>query len=167
MTTLTIPHSLSNLVHFLNDLEARVPIEGLEQHLSDLEVTPDDLQPFLHFGAHCYQRNLICQNQWYELLCICWRNEQKSLIHDHAHSTCGLRIISGAAVETVFEQQADGRVRPVREGHYVEGQVCCTRDADIHQVCNLQPSGADLVTLHIYSPPLHDMCTYELAGDRG
>ncbi len=167
MTTLTIPDSLSNLVDFLNGLDTRVPIDELRQHLSGLRVTLDDLEPFMHFGETCYQRNLICQSQWFELLCICWRNGQQSLIHNHARSTCGLRIISGEAVETLFHQDADGRVRPVSESHYVEGQVCCTQDSDIHEVCNEQPGGEDLVTLHIYSPPLHDMCTFELAEDCG
>lgn len=167
MSTLAIPQSLSKLVRFLNNLESRVPIEGLQQHLLELEVTLEDLRPFMHFGEHCYQRNLICQSQWYELLCICWRNGQQSVIHDHAHSTCGLRIISGAAVETIFQRGSDGLVTPQRESHYVEGQVCCAQDADIHQVCNVQPDDADLVTLHIYSPPLQDMCTYERADDRG
>lgn len=33
---------------------------------------------------------------------------------------------------------------------------------DIHQVSNLQPNDAELVTLHVYSPPLFVMGTYSL-----
>ncbi|MBK8271190.1 MAG: hypothetical protein IPK83_23895 [Planctomycetes bacterium] len=43
-----------------------------------------------------------------------------------------------------------------------EGQVCGSQDADIHQISNLQPGSADLVTLHVYSPPLMVMGTYSL-----
>jgi hypothetical protein len=32
----------------------------------------------------------------------------------------------------------------------------------LHQVSNLQPGPADLVTLHVYSPPLFRMGTYSI-----
>jgi hypothetical protein len=34
------------------------------------------------------------------------------------------------------------------------GDICASEDADIHQVSNLQAANADLVTLHLSSPPL-------------
>ena len=33
------------------------------------------------------------------------------------------------------------------------GHVCAAADDDVHQVSNLQGSRADLITLHVYSPP--------------
>ena len=42
------------------------------------------------------------------------------------------------------------------------GFICATQDQDIHQLSNLQPGNADLVTLHIYSPPLLVMGQYSL-----
>ena len=164
MSTVAIPASLEPLVHFLNGLESRVPMEQLREHLCDLNVSLDDLEPFLHFGDTCYRRNLICQGEWYELLCICWRDGQKSLIHNHASSTCGLRIIDGHAIELKFEETTDGRARVVDQRELEQSQVCCTQDRDIHQVCNVQDDGKCLVTLHIYSPPLADMQTWDEDG---
>ena len=43
---------------------------------------------------------------------------------------------------------------PERTRKLPEGFICATQDQDIHQISNLQPGNADLVTLHIYSPPL-------------
>ena len=45
---------------------------------------------------------------------------------------------------------------------HLPGAVIGSQDSDLHQVSNLQPAGADLVTLHIYSPPLLWMGTYSL-----
>ena len=42
------------------------------------------------------------------------------------------------------------------------GDSCASQDADVHQMSNLQPEGTDLVTLHIYSPPLFRMNMYSL-----
>lgn len=164
MSTVAIPESLEPLVQFLNALKSRVPIEQLREHLCKLDVTIDDLQSFLQFGDTCYRRNLICQGEWYELLCICWRDGQKSLIHNHAHSTCGLRIVDGHAIELKFEATSSGRARIVKQCELELGQVCCTQDGDIHQVCNEQGDGSCLVTLHIYSPPLADMQTWDEDG---
>ena len=36
------------------------------------------------------------------------------------------------------------------------GALCVTQDDDLHQISNLQAGSADLVTLHVYSPPLGD-----------
>ncbi len=161
MSTIAIPDCLDSLVCFLNRQTRRVPIESLREHLSTLDVSVDDLQPFMEFGETCYRRNLICNGQWYELLCICWREGQTSLIHNHAGSTCGLRIVTGLATETTFDLLPNGRVSPRCDKEFVTGQVCCTQDADIHQVVNTCPDGGNLVTLHIYSPPLADMQTWQ------
>jgi DMSO/TMAO reductase YedYZ molybdopterin-dependent catalytic subunit len=40
--------------------------------------------------------------------------------------------------------------------------VIGNEDGDLHQVSNLQAGSADLVTLHVYSPPLLRMTTYSL-----
>lgn len=42
------------------------------------------------------------------------------------------------------------------------GETCASQDADIHQISNLQADEADLVPLHIYSPPLLAMNVYSL-----
>ena len=46
----------------------------------------------------------------------------------------------------------------------LSGAVLGSTDADVHQVSNLQADNADLVTLHVYSPPLVFMGTYDLTS---
>ena len=159
-----IARSLKELVGFLNGLSQRAPLDELGRLLGGLDVTPQCLKPFRKFGDLCYRRNLICEGPWYELLCICWRSGQRSPIHNHAGSTCGLRIIQGIATETAFEATPIGQIKAVRSVDCAAGHVCCTQDTDIHQVSNLQAVGNDLVTLHIYSPPLRSMQTFSLLG---
>lgn len=43
---------------------------------------------------------------------------------------------------------------PVRTQTLPAGHICATEDLDTLHLSNLQPAGADLTTLHIYSPPL-------------
>ncbi len=47
------------------------------------------------------------------------------------------------------------------------GHVCASQDDDTHQVSNLQSQGQNLVTLHIYSPPLRAMQKFSITGGEG
>lgn len=161
-----IPNPLQELASYLKSLSSRAPIEQLGEQLNSLNITVDDLKPFAEFGDGCYRRNLICEDEWYELLCICWRSGQRSPIHNHAGSTCGLRIIQGVATETLFEETPSGQIKAVSSTDCSAGHVCCTVDEDIHQVSNLQAPGEDLMTLHIYSPPLKAMDRFSLFSDQ-
>lgn len=154
--------ALKPLVEFLEQLTERSPLEELRRLLREADLTPEMLEPYKSFGDQIYRRNLICENQWYELLCICWRSGQRSPIHDHAQSTCGLRIIEGVCTETVFESAPSGQIKAMKSTDCSAGHVCATQDAEVHQISNLQSEGTDLVTLHIYSPPLKSMKTYSL-----
>src|SRR5262249_57894797 len=83
-------------------------------------------------------------------------------IHDHAGSSCGVRVLRGVMTETRFEFAPNGHVKAVASRDLAAGGVCGSEDHDLHQVSNLQAGNADLVTLHVYSPPLLQMGTYSL-----
>ncbi len=165
MSVVNIPSCLNSLANFLYSLKRRATIKELQQHLENLEVCQEDLVQYANFGDACYRRNIICENEWFELLCICWRSGQRSPIHNHAGSTCGLRIIEGTATETVFEPTPSGHIKPIRSVDFEPGIVCSTQDEEIHQVSNLQDAAQNLMTLHIYSPPLKTMDTFSLLND--
>ena len=158
----SIPEPICELIRRLESLTARATVPQLKQWLEQLEITVDDLEPFIDFGSNSYRRNLICEGQWYELLCICWRSGQRSPIHNHAGSTCGLRIMQGRATETLFEMTDCGQVVPTESTAAEVNCICSSQDEQIHQVSNLQAAGQDLITLHIYSPALKQMDTYSL-----
>jgi len=159
-----LPGCLTDLVAFLERLNHRAPLEELGRLLGDLDVCSDQLRDYCIFDQFTYRRNLISQSGWYELLCICWKSGQRSPIHNHAGSTCGLRIIEGIATETSFEPTPCGQIKATGSADYASGYVCTAQDADIHQVSNLQEEGRSLITLHIYSPPLQAMDTFSLMG---
>ncbi len=161
----SLPIELRELVDYLENIKERANVERLNQLLSDNTVKLESLGDFVDFGETTYRRNLISQGRWYELLCICWRSGQRSPIHDHAKSTCGLKILTGVATETLFQTTDSGQIKAVSSTDCGVGYVCTSQDADIHQVSNLQSPGSDLVTLHIYSPPIGCMDTYSLMGE--
>jgi len=164
MTTRMVNLSLQTLLDYLNNLTQRATIEDLQSKILALDITADEVWEYARFGDDRYLRNLMCAGDYYHALILCWRSGQRSPIHNHAHSTCGLRVLQGIATETAFESTPCGQVKAVSSFDRHAGQVSVSQDADIHQVSNLQSPGQDLITLHIYSPPLLRMDTYSLTS---
>lgn len=157
-----MPTTLHELFVDLDRHRERVPLDELVAALRDTEIDLDELRPYARFGTDRYQRNLVHAGPGYQALLLCWRSGQRSPIHDHHGSSCAVRVLEGTLVETIFDRNTEGLVYATTSHELGEGEVCGSEDSDIHQVSNLQPAGRDLITLHIYSPPLLTMGVYSL-----
>jgi cysteine dioxygenase len=71
-------------------------------------------------------------------------------------------VLRGNLTETTFVFTPGGHVKAVGSRDLPPGAISGGQDDDLHQVSNLQDNGAELVTLHVYSPPLRQMGTYSL-----
>jgi cysteine dioxygenase len=158
----TAVSTLDGFIEYLDGLSGRARLEELVAELARLEISFEDVREHAHFSSQSYMRNLVRAGSWYHLLVLCWKNGQRSPIHDHAGSSCGVRVLRGTLTETRFEFAANGLVKATHSCDYAEGSVLGSQDSDLHQVSNLQPGSAELVTLHVYSPPLFRMGTYSL-----
>ncbi len=154
--------TLESLRTYLDGLTARAGKAELRRRLENLHVGIEDVRQHLRFGLDNYRRNLVFEGDHYHLLIICWRSGQRSPIHNHAGSVCGLKVLTGVATETVFVGTPSGLLKPGATHEVRAGQIVVSQDDDIHQVSNLEAPETDLVTLHIYSPALLRMDTYSL-----
>lgn len=161
-----VPARLVPLVEYLESLRGRADLDILSGLLKEADITRRDIEPFCVFGARGYKRNTIRASEWYELLALCWRSGQCSTIHDHAGSSCAFRVIEGQGTEIRFRTTPSGLLCPLVANTMNTGYICAAEDADIHQVANMQPPGTDLITLHIYSPPIKRMTTYTYGETR-
>jgi cysteine dioxygenase len=164
MPTLAPPPKLQPLIEYLESLTARASIARLKELLTESDLTLEDVRDFVVFDDEHYRRNLVSIGPWYEILVICWKSGQRSPIHNHARSTCGLKVLGGLCTETVFDHAPCGQVVALHSTNLPAGHVTASQDGDTHQVSNLQPAGDPLVTLHIYSPPLRSMQRFSITG---
>ncbi len=162
MSASTSTRAIESLFDYLDNLTERATVDELQQRLTASDISLSDIAASVHFSDRGYLRNLIREGEHYHALALCWQSGQRSPIHNHAGSTCGLRVLTGIATETIFDHSPSRLIKPVESFDRHTGAVAVSQDADIHQVSNLQPAGTDLVTLHIYSPPLLRMDTYSL-----
>jgi cysteine dioxygenase len=162
MATVLASSKLAELIEYLDGLKERAPLHELERRLRELNLQVEDVAEYVQFNETHYRRNLVRGGEWYHLLVLCWHSGQRSPIHNHAESTCGLKVLRGIATETKFEMTPSNLVKAVSSRDQTAGHICASQDADMHQVSNLQAEGQDLITLHIYSPPLLRMKTFSL-----
>lgn len=148
------------LISHMDGLTGPAELSTMETLLREANVTREDMVVACKFNDVSYARNTLAKSSWYQLLVICWRYGQSSPIHDHLGSACGVRVIDGIATETLYEETRPGFAVPVKKHHYERDAVCVTSDQDIHLITNEQPK-EDLITLHLYSPPLQ-MSFYEM-----
>lgn len=154
--------SLEALWHYLDGLDGRAPLRELTDRLREADITCEDLADYIRFSDRQYMRNLVRSGSWYYALVLCWKNGQRSPIHNHTGSTCGVRVLRGTLTETLFAFAPNGAVKATTSRDCPPGSILGSVDGDMHQVSNLQAGDADLVTLHVYAPPLAGMGTYTL-----
>lgn len=66
------------------------------------------------FCFHSYTRNLVDdggERGHYNLLILCWNPGKGSPIHDHAESSCFLKVLDGKLKETKYEVPQGGQLR--------------------------------------------------------
>ena len=134
MAVLPVVGKLETLIEYLDGLTSRAPVAELKTRLVGLDVTVEDMADYVHFGEERYLRNLVHEGDWYHVLVICWRSGQRSPIHNHAESTCGLCVLAGVATETIIEPTPSGLIQLVSFHNRHTGDVAGSQDADIHQV---------------------------------
>ncbi|MEO0715691.1 MAG: cysteine dioxygenase family protein [Planctomycetota bacterium] len=155
----TFSPKLSPLVEYLEALTAPADLDRLVELLSAVEITREDLGTSVSFKDDCYARNRVALTDWVELVTLCWKPGQRSCIHDHRGAACAFRVIEGSGTEQRYELNKAGNVTPTTARPIPEDTICAAYDADIHEVVNT--SDTDLITLHIYTPPLEDWNKYE------
>ncbi len=157
------------LTEFLDTLDAHgraMEIDALVARMRGLALRRQDVASVVAFDDSCYRRNVLRVGRGYAALVLCWRSGQESPIHDHRGSACGVYVIEGAITETRFELDADGVPRETTSGTLGQGEVCGSFDSDIHVIRNAQASGRDLITLHVYTPPMSGYHIYERGSSK-
>lgn len=109
------------------------------------------------FHPECYARNVVLRNEHVELAVICWLPGQASAVHDHGNSNCLYLVVEGGMAEELFELDENGAPQRTVERGWGRGDITLSAPDDIHRITNRAET--ELVTVHVYSPPLGESMT--------
>jgi cysteine dioxygenase len=152
---------LSEAFDLFEECDGIVPAGMMGRCVASVELDERDFGHYILFDEKSYRRNHLYAGAKFQALVICWRPGQRSPIHDHKGSSCVVRVLKGVATETKFER-LDGVLRATRACEMAVGATMTSYDSDIHEVSN--EGAEDMVTLHVYSPPLLRMGVYSTTG---
>jgi len=155
------PLSLRSLVAALKAIDSTPDLAQIYEWLEKVEVSTEELQPYSGFKEGNYWRHRVCRNEFVEMLVLCWRPGQRTPIHDHNGSHGGVKVCQGLLWETTFSYDPLAGLEYKSARELPLGSVTGSDVPDIHQLGNPDISGQDLVTLHVYAPPLGVLHTYK------
>jgi cysteine dioxygenase len=154
--------SLSALAETLSALRQPPSLQELNAWVRRVQVESEELRPYISFKSGTYARHRVFRNEFAELLVLCWRPGQRTPIHDHNGSYGVVRVCEGVMWETTFVLDSVRGLTYQAGREFTAGHLTGADVPDIHQIGNPEVSGQDLVTLHIYAPPLGTINTYRL-----
>jgi cysteine dioxygenase len=158
--------SFAELITELQQQSTPPTLEQISSWLGTVEISEDDLQPYLGFKEGNYWRHRVCRNTSVEMLIICWRPGQRTPIHDHNGSHGVVKVQRGLMWETMFSFDDERGLRYKSARECPCGEVTGAEVPDIHQLGNPDVSGQDLVTVHVYAPPLGVLKTYKVGSPK-
>ena len=153
--------SLAALVKVLKSQTSVPSLEQIYNWLDSAAISTEDLQPYISFKDGNYWRHRVCRNEFVEMLVLCWRPGHRTPIHDHNGSHGGVKVHEGPLWETVFSYDEEKGLEYKTAREYAPGAVTGSDIPDIHQLGNPDVSDRNLITIHVYAPPLGVLHTYK------
>jgi cysteine dioxygenase len=153
--------SLSALVNALESQKSVPSLKQIYDWLETANISNEELQPYIGFKDGNYWRHRVCRNEFVEMLVLCWRPGHRTPIHDHNGSHGGVKVHEGRLWETIFNYDEKKGLEYKSARDYAPGAVTGSDIPDIHQLGNPDVSEQDLITIHVYAPPLGVLHTYK------
>ncbi|MCT2534486.1 cysteine dioxygenase family protein [Aquibacillus koreensis] len=132
----------------------------LKEALTQLALTKDDFANLpKSTDGKPYFRQLVYQNEQVELLVMNWSG-LACAPHDHGHSKGWIQVLSGTTLNSVYEVKENSLPTELFEEFHHKGKLFYAPTKGVHKI---KSAGAEnLLTLHLYSPPIRDMIVYDL-----
>jgi len=157
--------SLSTLISELKNLPENATMFDRYRVVENHPISLADVEKYVISNHEHYNRKHFELNNQFHGLILTWMPGQKSPIHNHSGSQCIVCVLSGEAIETVFDVNKDGSFSTSSKP-YPNGSILYGEDADIHVVENSISASENLVTMHFYFPGLVTMEHFKMEGNR-
>jgi cysteine dioxygenase len=138
--------------------------ENVIDSLKKFDPAQYSWQKYFSFKDKQYTRNLVLQNELFELLIICWDYDCQTPIHDHPSNGCWMFGVKGRFNEEKFVANSEGELVKISHAELQEGDIAYIHDSiGLHSVGNSSKQER-AVTLHLYSPPIKKCYVYKEDG---
>eukprot|EP01098_Paradermamoeba_levis_P006953 TRINITY_DN2886_c0_g2_i1.p1 TRINITY_DN2886_c0_g2~~TRINITY_DN2886_c0_g2_i1.p1 ORF type:complete len:818 (-),score=190.86 TRINITY_DN2886_c0_g2_i1:222-2675(-) len=134
------------------------------QVIGKFNFNPKEWRKYIHFEKARYTRNLVGYDQKFTLLLLCWDKGQASPIHDHAGSSCWVKMLEGELVETRYDASDPTDLKVVKRTVMPQDSVAYIHDTiGVHKMEN-ESTETPAVSLHIYAPAYVECNTFDIVN---
>lgn len=147
-------------LNFCLDELAKAPankcIEVTKKFPAEAKIFSD----YIFFDRVKYTRNLIAENDFFELMTLCWEPGHETPIHDHNGSEGLMLMVEGSLQEVIYHQaNLDSPLVKVKEGTLLQGESSViTEEIGLHKIVNKSKKRA--ISLHLYCKPIKSFFVY-------
>jgi cysteine dioxygenase len=156
--------SFTDLAEKLGAVTKVPALADINELIERTKIDEDEVLPYLGFKEGNYSRHRVMKNEFVEMLVLCWKPGQRTPIHDHNGSHGAVFVHEGILWETTFQYEVETGLNYQSHRELRTGGLTGSEIPDIHQLGNPDVSGRDLITIHIYAPPLGVLKTYKLGS---
>lgn len=160
--TLTVA-TIDELRAALQSFERPLTAPELLDFTSRLRLPRKQWREYIAFDPHRFWFQSLYESSHFEVNLIGWRSGQQSSVHDHRGTACCVLVLDGLLTNRDYRVVSGNKLYELGKFNLNPGEVLTRTGGEIHRCGNEQPYGVDLVTLHLYSPPLRPLAERQYA----
>jgi cysteine dioxygenase len=187
-----MPHALrATIEDFVEGLKSfereMITKDAVRSYMEQVHLSAAALKPYTFFRDSYYTRNLIYRDNLFEVMAICWKPGQKTVIHTHDGQLGWMTVPQGEVAVHNYKyftcnkpenQNVVGHDCLAGATHIeldrLQTEVvadsspiyCVDKFQTIHQIENMDKSDVGVVSLHVYSLPIESCVAFDLEHQR-
>lgn len=180
--------SVDDLITELKGVESHlITTPAVREIMNNVRLAPEAVKPYVFWSDERYTRNLIYKDNLFEVMAICWKPGQKTVIHTHNGQLGWMAIVQGEVSVHNYhyltcnapENQNVVGLDCLAGASHIELERLHTEHChdrghintvdkiqSIHQIENEDTAKAGCVSLHVYSLPIDSCVAFDLGNQR-
>lgn len=161
----SLPLSIQKIIEQIRQHHQEIKPSLAKNIVIEANVKIEDLMPWANFDhppEDSYGRQLVFNDNFFEVMVMSWMPGDVSAIHDHGYTQWGAVQVFGAAEHAVFIVQNDLLLTLSRETLKTETTMAVGNQL-IHQMANT--SGEKFLSLHVYGVNNRDFSGETVTAD--
>src|SRR5690554_1180823 len=154
---MSISKAITTIDQLIEELNNVINKEEYKKLVMRLDIDLEEYQPYMLFSDEKYTRNCISRTKEYELLLLCWQEDQETPIHCHNNEECWVYVVQGEFDE---KRYVDNSKNP--NGIKLEAQIELEKDGvsymnddmGYHKLTNIYKGRT--MSLHLYMNPIDE-----------
>ncbi|WP_456441356.1 cysteine dioxygenase [Psychroserpens sp.] len=126
--------------------------------LNNFDFDAIDFTDFESWSSEKYTRNCMYKDVHFELLLLCWNDDQETSIHDHNGEDCWVYLLKGEMEEVFYSLDDSNHIKEERSKSLAPNQLTFMNDKiGFHKLRN-RFNGKSM-SLHLYAKPI-EQCSF-------